>query len=298
MSKQPIQVLVTGYPGQLAQALSHTQNMCDQLAVTYTSKEELDIANLYQAAVYLEANPIQYLINCAAYTQVDLAENNHAIVKHINATAPGYLAKLSNELGFTLLHISTDYVFEGNLAQPLTETMPTSPINYYGQTKLEGEQNILAYNATAYIIRTSWLYSLYGNNSLTRLLARTAQEKHINMVYDQVSSPTYAPDLAQAIWEIIILLDKKKGQYQPGIYHYANQGVASKYDFAWNVNNQVGIGGEIHAQLSKNLPSFAKRPAYTVLDTTKIQQTFELHIPHWQESLTRCLRGILIAPES
>ncbi len=293
MSKQPIQVLVTGYPGQLAQALSHTQTTRDQLAVTYTSKEELDIANLDQLAAYLQDNPIQYLINCAAYTQVDLAEKNHALVKHINATAPGYLAKLSNELGFTLLHISTDYVFGGTLAQPLTEHMPTSPINYYGQTKLEGEQNILAYNATTYIIRTSWLYSLYGNNSLTRLLARAAQEKHINMVYNQVSSPTYALDLAQAIWEIIILLVQKKGQYQPGIYHYANQGVASKYDFAWNVNKLVGLSGEIHAQLSKNLPSLAKRPTYTVLNTTKIQQTFGLHIPHWQESLARCLRDIM-----
>ena len=225
MSKQPIKVLVTGAPGQLAQALARTQTTHDQLAVTYTSKEDLDIANLDQLAAYLQSNPIQYLINCAAYTQVDLAEKNHAIAQLINATAPGYLAKLSKELGFTLLHISTDYVFEGMLAQALTEIMPTSPTNYYGETKLAGEQNILLHNTSAYIIRTSWLYSPYGNNSLTRLLARAAQEKHINMVYNQVSSPTYALDLAQAIWEMITLLNQNKGQYQPGIYHYANQGV-------------------------------------------------------------------------
>lgn len=292
MSKQPIKVLVTGYPGQLAQALSHTQITHDQLAVTYTSKEDLDITDLDQLAAYLQASPTQYLINCAAYTQVDLAEKNHASAKLINATAPGYLAKLSKELGFTLLHISTDYVFEGVLAQPLTEIMPTSPINYYGQTKLAGEQNILLHNISAYIIRTSWLYSPYGNNSLTRLLARATQEKHINMVYDQVSSPTYALDLAQAIWKIVTLLAQKKGQYKPGIYHYTNQGVASRYDFAWNVSKQVGLTCEIHAQLSKNLPSFARRPAYTVLDTTNIQQTFGITIPHWQESLTRCLHDI------
>lgn len=290
-------VLVTGYPGQLAQALAHTQTTHDQLAVTYTSKGEFDITNVDQCSAYLQANPIQYLINCAAYTQVDLAEKDHANAQLINATAPGYLAKLSKELGFTLLHISTDYVFEGVLAQPLTEIMPTSPINYYGQTKLEGDQNILLHNTSAYIIRTSWVYSSYGNNSLTRLLARASQDKQINMVYDQVSSPTYALDLAQAIWEILALLIQNKGQYQAGIYHYANQGVASRYDFAWKVSKQMGLACEIRAQLSKGLASFAKRPAYTVLDTTNIQQTFGITIPHWQESLACCLHGITHHPQ-
>jgi dTDP-4-dehydrorhamnose reductase len=291
LGKKP-KVLVTGYPGQLAQALAHTQSTHDQLAVTYTSKGELDITSMDLCRAYLQANPIQYLINCAAYTQVDLAEKDPANAQLINATAPGYLAKLSKELGFTLLHISTDYVFEGMLAQPLTEIMPTSPINYYGQTKLEGEQNILSCTNSAYIIRTSWLYSFYGNNSLTRFLARASQDKQITMVYDQVSSPTYALDLAQAIWQILTLLAQGKDQYQPGIYHYASQGVASRYDFAWNVSKQMGLSCEIRAQLSKGLTSFAKRPAYTVLDTTNIQQTFGMAIPHWQESLTCCLHGI------
>lgn len=292
MSKQTISVLVTGYPGQLAQALTHTQASYRQLAAAYTSQKKLDITNLKQLRAYLQANPIEYLVNCAAYTQVDLAEKNHQLAKLVNATAPGYLAKLSKELGFTLLHISTDYVFEGVLAEPLTETMVSSPINYYGQTKLAGEQNIFQHTHEAYIIRTSWLYSLYANNSLTRLLASINQEKQISMVYDQVSSPTYAVDLAQTIWQIITLLTQNKGQYQPGIYHYANKGVASRYDFAWNVIRKMNLAYQIRAQFAKELISFAKRPAYTVLNTTKIQKSFGVTIPHWQESLTRCLKNI------
>lgn len=296
MSKESIKILVTGYPGQLAQALGRTQPAYEKLAVTYTSRKELDITNLDQVVAYLQANPIQYLINCAAYTQVDLAERDPASAARVNTTAPGYLANLAKELGFTFLHISTDYVFEGMLAQPLTEIMPTSPINYYGQTKLAGEQRILLSNRSAYIIRTSWLYSSYGNNSLTRLLARTVRDKQIHMVYDQVSSPTYALDLAQAIWEIVALLGQNNDRYQPGIYHYANQGVASKYDFAWNVSKQMGLACEIRARLAEKLTSFAKRPSYTVLDTTNIQQTFGINIPHWQESLARCLHDITCHP--
>lgn len=296
MSKQTVKVLVTGYPGQLAQALAYTQTAHEQLAVTYTSKKELDIANLGQLTAYLQDNPVQYLVNCAAYTQVDLAEKERLNAQLINTTSPGYLAKLSTELGFTLLHISTDYVFEGMLAQPLTTTMPTSPINYYGQTKLAGEQAILLHTTSAYMIRTSWLYSPYGNNWLTRFLARAAQERKIYLPYDQVSSPTYALDFAQAIWKIISLLSQNKDLYQPGIYHYANQGIASRYDVAWHISQQMGLVCKVIAQLSKESDSFAKRPAYTVLDTTNTQHTFGITIPHWQESLTRCLQNITDHP--
>jgi dTDP-4-dehydrorhamnose reductase len=293
MSKQEVKVLVTGYPGQLAQALAYTQNTYDQLAVTYTSKEELDITRLDQLTAYLQTHPIQYLINCAAYTQVNTAEKDQLNAQLVNARAPGYLAKLSQELGFTLLHISTDYVFEGMLAQPLTEVMSTAPINYYGQTKLAGEQAILAQQPSAYIIRTSWLYSPYGNNTLTRLLMHASQEKQIQMVYDQLSSPTYALDLAQTIWEMINLLANNRALYQPGIYHYANQGVASRYDFAWNVSKQMGLACKIQAQLSQDSTALAKRPWYTVLNTASIQKTFGITIPHWQESLSRCLQTII-----
>jgi dTDP-4-dehydrorhamnose reductase len=284
--------LVTGSSGQLGQALAHTQPAGSILTAYYPTKQELDITNTEKLLSYFQAHPANFLINCAAYTNVDLAEKDHVRARLINATAPAYLAKLSKERGITLIHISTDYVFAGTGNQPLTEMMPAIPINYYGKTKLEGEQNILTHHPTAYIIRTSWLYSEYGNNFLTRLLARTSQEKHVPMTYEQVSSPTYAIDLAQAIWEIVFLLHQNPDQYQPGIYHYANQGVASRYDFAWVVGNQLDLACKVQAQRYIQLPHLANRPFYTLLDTNKIQRTFGLTIPHWQESLTHCLKNI------
>jgi dTDP-4-dehydrorhamnose reductase len=287
-----INVLITGGQGQLAQALAHTQPRNSDLIVTYTSKQELDITDQRQLCTYLQNNPIHYLINCAAYTQVDKAETDRTNANEINALAPGYLANLAKKLNFTLLHISTDYVFEGLIANPLTEDMPTNPINYYGQTKLSGEQHILAENTSAYIIRTSWLYSTIGNNFLTRLLNRSLHEKHISMSYEQTSSPTYAPDLAKAIWKILYQLNQNPNQYQPGIYHYANEGVASRYDFAWKTSSIRGTKSKIIAQPSNTSGGGAKRPAYTVLDKEKIKQTFGITIPCWQESLAHCLHHI------
>ncbi|OJW73567.1 MAG: dTDP-4-dehydrorhamnose reductase [Candidatus Amoebophilus sp. 36-38] len=288
-----INVLITGNPGQLAQALYHTQHTPHlDLSAIYKSRQELDIAHFKQLRTYLEKNPIHYLVNCAAYTQVDLAETDQANAKTINAIAPGYLASLAKELNFTLLHISTDYVFDGLLVKPLTEDMPTTPTNYYGQTKLAGEQQILAHHTSAYIIRTSWLYSTMGNNFLTRLLNRSSTEEHIHMAYDQLSSPTYALDLAKVIWEIIRLINQNPNLYEPGIYHYANEGVASRYDFAWQVRKRFNLTAEIIAQPFSNFLQGAKRPAYSVLNKEKIKQTFEITVPHWQESLEHCLQHL------
>jgi len=286
-----ITVLVTGAQGQLAQALAYTQPKHNYLSATYQSKQGLDITYRQKVKSYLQNNPIDYLINCAAYTQVDQAETDQEHAYTINAIAPGYLASLAQELNFTLLHISTDYVFEGLLAKPLTETMVTNPVNYYGKSKLAGEQNILAYNTSSYIIRTSWLFSTIGDNFLTRLLKKSQQERHISMVYDQISSPTYVQDLARALWEIILRLNQNPNLYQPGIYHYANEGVASRYDLAWNINKQANLNCDIIAKHSSDFPGFVNRPAYSVLDKEKIKSTFGLTIPHWQESLSYCLHN-------
>jgi dTDP-4-dehydrorhamnose reductase len=286
-----IKVLITGAQGQLAQALAHTQPKHNYLSAIYQGKQALDITHIQELKRYLQNNPINYLINCAAYTQVDQAETDQECAYRINSIAPGYLASLAQELGFTLLHISTDYVFEGLLAAPLTETMPTNPVNCYGKSKLTGEQNILAYNTSAYIIRTSWLFDAIGNNFLTRLLGKLQQEKHIGMVYDQISSPTYVQDLAKALWKIILQLYQNSNLYQPGIYHYANEGVASRYDLAWNINKIRNLNCNIVAKHSSDFPGFANRPFYSVLDKEKIKSTFGLTIPHWQESLSYCLHN-------
>lgn len=289
-----IKVLITGANGQLGQALQYTQGETTlPMSVTYATKTELDITDLEQLLNYLQHNPIQYLINCAAYTQVDLAETEPIDAYRINEQAPGYLAMLAKQLNFTLLHISTDYVFEGTNPTPLTEDMLTNPINYYGQTKLGGEYNILAQDTSTYIIRTSWLYSTLGNNFLTRLMDRFLRERSISMAYDQISSPTYAPDLAKAIWEIISQLTHKPNACPPGIYHYANEGLASRYDFAWQISNKLFKHADIRIEPSTTFQGTAKRPAYTVFNKQKIKQTFGLTIPYWQESLDDCLKNLM-----
>lgn len=287
-----IKVLVTGARSQLAQALAHTQAAYPGFQVTFQPRHELDITNLCQLRTYLSAHPINYLVNCAAYTDVDKAEQEQAQAFAVNALGPGYLASLAKDLGFTLFHISTDYVFEGKLAQPLTESMPTKPVNYYGQTKLAGEQRVLAQSSSAYIVRTSWLYGAVGTNFFTKLLARASQDQVIRMVYEQISSPTYAHDLAKALWAMIDKLTQAPGAYPPGIYHYANEGVASRYDWAWSMIKQAGLACRVIPGLSSDFPGLAQRPAYSVLSKEKIKQTFDLSIPHWQESLCRCIDGL------
>lgn len=180
-------------------------------------------------------------------------------------------------------------MFGGGLAQPLAETIPPRPINYYGQTKLEGEQKILAQHQSVYIIRTSWLYSAVGSNLLTSILAQANQGKAIRYVYDQISSPTYAGDLAQAIWEMICKLNQAPSQYSPGIYHYANEGIASRYDFAWAIINYASIACQIIPGLSRDFSGLAQRLVYSVLSKEKVKHTFGLSIPHWQESLRHCI---------
>lgn len=292
-----IKVLVTGASGQLAQALACTQASYPDLVTTFHTKQTLDITKPTQLAAHLSTHPINYLINCAAYTNVEQAEQEQDRAWAVNALAPSYLASLAKELGFTLLHISTDYVFGGELAQPLSESMPTRPVNYYGQTKLEGEKRVLAHNPSAYIIRTSWLYSTVGTNFFTKVLALASQNKAIRIVYDQISSPTYANDLAKAIWEMISKLDQAHSQYPPGIYHYANEGIASRYDFAWAIIKQTGLACQVKPGLSKDFPSIAQRPAYSVLSKARIKQTFKISIPYWQESLAHCIDQLRLSQQ-
>jgi dTDP-4-dehydrorhamnose reductase len=288
-----IRVLVTGAHSQLAQALAYTYIQADfkGYQVVFEPKQVLDITNLKQLDAYLQVNLVDYVINCAAYTQVDQAEQDREKAFAANVLGPGYLASLAQQMNFTLFHISTDYVFGGAVARPYTEDMPTNPTNYYGQTKLMGEQKVLAENPGAYIIRTSWLYGAVGNNFLTRFLTYAPQKETINMAYDQIGSPTYADDLARTICNMIKQHNQAPEQYLPGIYHYANEGVASRYDFAWAISQYMGLACQLTPGSSKDFPQLAQRPAYSVLGKEKIKQAFGMKIPHWQESLALCIRN-------
>jgi dTDP-4-dehydrorhamnose reductase len=285
-------VLITGSTGQLGQALTLTKPRSHPLTAIYAHRKTIDLTQPSYVRSYIKAHAIQWIVNCAAYTAVDQAEIDRQTAYAINAAVPTGLGNLAQELGFVFLHISTDYVFEGKLAHPMDESMPTAPVNYYGYTKLMGEQGILAYQARSYIIRTGWLYSHLGNNSLTRLYQRVAQGDPLRIVYDQVGSPTYALDLATAIWHILDQLYQAPDAYRPGIYHYANQGVASRYDFAWNVCKGDHRNVPVLSARTSDFPGYAARPAYSVLDTRSIQKTFGLTLPHWQDSLSHCLYNL------
>ena len=256
----------------------------------FTDVAELDITNAVAVALFVKQYSVDAIVNCAAYTNVDKAESDEATAELINATAVGNLAIAAKEVGATLFHVSTDYVFghEGNT--PRTEDMPTSPLGVYGRTKLHGEQAIEKSGCKALIFRTAWLYSEFGNNFLKTMMRLTAEREQLNVVFDQVGTPTYAGDLALAIFSII-----EAGVYpgNEGIYHFSNEGACSWYDFAVEIAAAAGnTGCRINPCHSSEFPSPVSRPPYSVLDKTKIKNTFDIDIPHWRESMEYCIKRI------
>lgn len=284
-------ILITGAAGQLGKELAASQQHYPDLQGLFATKEALDITHPTQLHDYLERHPVDYIVNCAAYTHVDQAETDPAKAFTVNATGPAYLGALASKLGCKLFHISTDYVFGGGLPQPLEETMPTQPATYYGQSKLAGEKKLLANHREAYIIRTSWLYSTLGNNFFKKMIAWGKTKQAVSVVYNQVGSPTYAKDLALVIWEMIRKVAHTT-TYPPGIYHYANEGVASWYDFAAAIMEYAKLDCKVVPILSKDFPTLAPRPAYSVLSKEKIKKKFHINIPHWRESLQHCIRHV------
>lgn len=256
----------------------------------FTDIAELDITDAQAVMNAAKENNISIIINCAAYTNVDKAESDEATAELINATAVGNLAAAMKEVGGTLFHVSTDYVFgcEGNT--PRTETMPTSPLGVYGRTKLNGEKAIEANGCKALVFRTAWLYSEFGNNFLKTMMRLTAEREQLNVVFDQVGTPTYAGDLALAIFSII-----EAGVYEgnEGIYHFSNEGACSWYDFAVEIAATAeNTNCRITPCHSSEFPSPVTRPPYSVLDKTKIKNTFDIDIPHWRESMEYCIKRI------
>ena len=275
-------ILVTGGNGQLGSELKYlcakTEDHFD-----FIDKEDLDLCDFEAVHSYFEKHQYDYIINCAAYTAVDHSEKEPSLAHALNAALPGVLAEIANAQGAKLIHISTDFVFDGKQATPLTEEDETAPISVYGSTKLEGEQAVVTKCPKHFILRTSWLYSSYGNNFVKTIMRLAESRDQLGIVYDQVGTPTYARDLAEVLLAII---NTDSTAY--GLYHYSNEGVASWYDFAMAIAESFGLKTEISPILAVQYPLPAARPAFSVLNKAKICKEFDLKIPHWRKSLEKC----------
>ncbi|OAV72801.1 dTDP-4-dehydrorhamnose reductase [Bacteroidales bacterium Barb6] len=275
-------IAVTGANGQLGNAFRRLSPEYPQFNFFFTDADTLDIIDKEAVRSYLQANSIHLIINAAAYTAVDKAEIDEAAACRINSEAVRNLSEAAAENHCKLIHISTDYVFDGTNCRPYTETDPACPASAYGRTKLSGEA-ALQDNAEAVIIRTSWLYSETGNNFVRTMLRLGKERDELRVVFDQTGTPTYAGDLAKAVFAI--LLSVETGNFKPGIYHYSNEGVCSWYDFALKIMNLANLPCQILPVETKDYPTSAARPPYSVLNKTKIKDAYHLTIPHWEESL-------------
>lgn len=281
-------ILVTGANGQLGRHF-RLQARNSKGTWLFTDVDELDITDRDAVMSLVKANDVELIVNCAAYTNVDRAENEEDIARVINGGAVQNMADAMHEVGGTLIHFSTDYVFGGTLYNtPCSEDMAPNPTGAYGRTKLAGEQ--AAATCHSLVFRTSWLYSEFGKNFLLTMLRLTAEKPEVRVVFDQVGTPTYAGDLAGAVFSIIESGDYLKHE---GVFNYANEGVCSWYDFAVEIARQSGhTDCRVLPCHSDEYPSPVKRPPYSVLDKTKIKQTFNLDIPHWTYSLSRCISNL------
>ena len=280
-------ILVTGSGGQLGMEIWKLSENYPDYKFIFTTKESLPINEFEQVKLLFEKQQIDCCINCAAYTAVDKAEMEKEKAFQINADAAGNLASVCKAHQAQFIHISTDYVFDGTSSEPYKEEDKISPINIYGASKLRGEELVLNNNAAAIIIRTSWVYSSFGNNFVKTMLRLLKEKQKINVVSDQYGCPTYAADLAEVIMKVIDKDDN--GHPVSGIFNYCNAGKISWYEFAKAIKKHIKSKCEIDPIPSFEYPVPAKRPQYSVLDTTKIIDTFGIHIPNWKTSLHQCL---------
>ncbi len=285
-------ILVTGAYGQLGSELKALEYAHNSLNFFFTDVDTLDICDEARVERFVAKNNIGWVINCAAYTAVDRAEEEKELATKINALAPGILGRVCKNHEAKLIHVSTDYVFDGGNHVPYLETDPVAPIGVYGMSKLLGEQNCSGANDQSIIIRTSWLYSTFGNNFVKTMIRLGNEKDSLNVIFDQIGSPTYAADLAKSILEIIDKVNSSKENFVPGIYHFSNEGVCSWYDFAKAIHEIKGIDCKVNAVESSEFVTVAKRPFYSVLNKAKIKNTFGLEIPYWRDSLKVCLDKI------
>lgn len=282
-------ILVTGANGQLGREMQRLGAVSPENYI-FTDVAELDITDTDAVRQAVAQTRAEVIVNCAAYTDVERAEEDEAMADRLNHLAAANLAAAAAAADATLIHVSTDYVFGGTAHTPYTEDAPTDPLGVYGRTKLAGEQAVAASGCKYLILRTAWLYSVHGRNFLKTMLRLTAEKEQLKVVFDQVGTPTYAGDLALAIFSII---EGRQYRGNEGTYHFSDEGVCSWYDFAAEIAAAAGHDKcRIEPCRTSEFPTKAQRPAYSVLDKTKIKQTFGIEIPHWRESMLYCLKKL------
>ena len=280
-----MKILITGCNGQLGNEMQLLEKENPQHTYFNTDVAELDITDQKAIEKFVSENAIDGIVNCAAYTAVDKAEENQNLCMKLNATAPDHLAQAIEKRGGWMIQISTDYVFDGTNHKPYTEADSVCPNSTYGRTKLAGEQAVMAGCKKSMIIRTAWLYSTFGNNFVKTMIRLGKEKPELGVIFDQIGTPTYARDLAVAIFAAI-----NQG-IVPGIYHFSNEGVISWYDFTKAIHRIAGITTcRVRPLHTEEYPTPANRPHYSVLDKTKIKQTYSIEIPYWEESLVECIK--------
>ena len=282
------QILVTGCRGHLGNEI---QQLAPQYADTccfhFTDKDELYITDRKAVYQFVEQHAISIVINCAAFTAVDKAEDNAELCDLLNHIAPGYLAEAVASVGGTMIQVSTDYVFDGTACRPYREDDDTCPNSVYGRTKLAGEESVIRQCAGSMVIRTAWLYSTFGNNFVKTMMRLGREREQLGVVFDQIGTPTYARDLAR-----VILLAVDRG-IVPGVYHFSNEGVTSWYDFTKAIHRLAGIDScQVSPIHTEDYPVPAPRPHYSVLDKSKIKRTYGIDIPWWEDSLKACIKAL------
>jgi dTDP-4-dehydrorhamnose reductase len=280
-------ILITGCNGQLGNEMQLLESQYPQYQWYNTDVQELDISNQQAIEQFVAAHEIDGIVNCAGYTAVDKAEENEELCAMLNQHAPAYLAAAVEKRGGWMVHISTDYVFDGTHHTPYVETDEPCPNSVYGRTKLAGEQEVMQHCKRSVIIRTAWLYSTFGNNFVKTMIRLGKERPELGVIFDQIGTPTYAGDLAKAIMAVV-----EKG-IMPGIYHFSNEGVISWYDFTKAIHRLAGITTcHVRPLHTAEYPTPANRPHYSVLDKTKIKTVYGIEIPYWEESLKDCIKKL------
>lgn len=282
-----MKLLITGSNGQLGSEIMQLVDKFDRFEFIFKDLPDFDISNEEFVNTFIKDYDIKAIINCAAYTAVDKAEENIKTATRVNTKGVYNLVKAAEKINGKLIHISTDYVFSGTQSFPYRESDIVSPLGVYGKTKRDGELFVINSSVDSILIRTSWLYSSFGNNFVKKMLRLGNEQDSLNVISDQIGTPTYARDLAQTCLEILSSTDRidKKGK----VYHYSNEGVASWFDFAYSIMEFSGIDCKVVPIETRNYPTLAKRPNYSVLNKTKIKEDFKIKIPHWRSSLKDCI---------
>lgn len=284
-------ILVTGSDGQLGCEIKEKSVQFPDYGFIFHDIDTLDITNPDELESIFMDRSFDFVVNCAGYTKVDDAEKNRDLAFLVNGISAGNLARLSEKYSARLIHISTDFIFDGTKDEPYSEEEKPCPVSIYAKSKYEGEKAVLQHK-NHIILRTSWLYSYYGSNFVKTMLKAGGEKESLRVVNDQVGSPTYASDLADVILHIISLTSAESKLYIPGIYHYSNEGICSWYDLAKETMRIAELSCSIIPVTTRDYPLPAQRPAYSVLATDKIKTTYKIHIPHWKESLAHCIKKI------